>query len=100
MKRLSDKSVRSNCSTEEDAPSAMKGDPRPARPKNYISPFRQVLSRAARDGVQKVVVVPYGRVSSPKQRRDGSLDHQVNGVRKCVSELADHYKVQVEICDV
>ncbi len=70
---------------------------RPARPKDYIAPFRQLLSRALRDGMLELLIVLYVRVSGPKQRRDGNLVHQLANLRERIMQLADHYGIKVTI---
>jgi DNA invertase Pin-like site-specific DNA recombinase len=96
MKRISDR-IRRGRSTPPDCKKVI--DLREARPRDYILPFRKVLIRAQRDGILKILVVLYCRVSGPKQKRDGNLEHQLPYLRQRVHDMAALYGITVEIVD-
>lgn len=72
-------------------------DTSPAVPTDFLAPFRQLLSRAARQGLTDISVVPYVRVSSDKQRRYGNLDDQLIELRHRIDLLGRLYGVSVNV---
>lgn len=68
----------------------------PARPRDYIDALRQLFCRTAKAGIKEITVVPYCRVSSDKQDRNGNLDHQKPWLRRRILEQARLYGIQVK----
>jgi DNA invertase Pin-like site-specific DNA recombinase len=100
MKTLTDRLHSANQSIEYECNNERTSrDTRPGQATEYIDQLRRIVRKAARSGVQTLLVVIYCRVSSDKQRRYGNLDHQLADVRRLVHRLGERYGIEIEILD-